>query len=270
MAEADPAGSLWSLDEYIVVADLYLRRGHSSGARDSEVLQLAQLTGRTPGSISRRLGNYQGTLHPGTGLKPVRGEALAVFNAMARDAEVRERLTAEARSRLLTGLPSGIMELPAGAAAKLVDTEQMRVTETEVTLYEVTRTIVRSEAQLVDRYLAWLAKKGREMKSVLLPSESGSLRVDLFDPAQNLLIEAKAKSSREYIRYAIGQLLDYRRRISPRPSLAVLLPEAPPQDMVDLLEELGIAAIFEAGSRFIDPTFRRVLVPREAALSALS
>ena len=72
---------------------------------------------------------------------------------MARDAEVRERLTAEARSRLLTGLPSGIMELPAGAAAKLVDTEQMRVTETEVTLSEVTRTIVRSEAQLVDRYL---------------------------------------------------------------------------------------------------------------------
>ena len=252
------------MDEYIVVADLYLRRGNSSGARDPEVLELAQLTGRTPGSISRRLGNYQGTLHPGTGLKPVTGEALAVFGAMSGDPQVRERLTAEARARLQAGAPSGVMQLPAGVAARLVETEQMRTTETEVTLSEVTRTIVRAEAQLVDRYLAWLAKKGRGMSSVLLPSESGALRVDLFDPAQNLLIEAKAKSSREYVRYAVGQLMDYRRRITPRPSLAVLLPESPAQDMLDLLKELNISVIFEAGGRFIDPTFGRVQGPWQA------
>ncbi|WP_166503550.1 hypothetical protein [Modestobacter italicus] len=243
------------MDEYIVAADLYLRRGHSSGARDPEVEQLAKLTRRTTGSISRRLGNFQGTLHPGTGLKPVTGEALAVFRAMAADRQVRERLAAEARERLLAGLPPGVMQVPGSSVTRLVDTEQMRITETEVTLSEVTRIVVRAEAQLVTRYLAWLAKKGRDMSSVLLPSESGALRVDLFDPAQNLLIEAKAKSSREYIRYAIGQLMDYRRRISPPPSLAVLLPEAPARDMLELLSQLHISVIFESGSRFVDPTF---------------
>ncbi|WP_143425038.1 hypothetical protein [Geodermatophilus pulveris] len=256
MAQPDPTGQLWSLDEYIVVADLYLRRGHSSGARDRAVEELARLTRRTTGSISRRLGNYQGTLHPGRGLKPVTGEALAVFKAMAAEPQVREQLTAQARERLEAGLPSGAMQIPATAATRLVDTEQMRITETEVTYSETTRTVVRAEAQLVDRYLAWLTKKGRAMSSVLLPSESGTLRVDLFDRAQNLLIEAKAGSSREYIRYAIGQLMDYRRRISPRPNLAVLLPEAPAPDMLALLRELHISVIFEADSRFMDPTFK--------------
>jgi hypothetical protein len=250
---SDPRGSVWSLDEYIVVADLYLGRGHSSGARDPDVLELAQLTGRTPGSISRRLGNYQGTLHPGTGLKPVIGEALAVFRAMAADAEVRERLTVGARKRLSAGTTSGAMQVPAMSAARLVATEEFRTTETEVTFSEVTRTVVRAEAQLVTRYLAWLETQRREMSSVLLPAESGSLRVDLFDPARNLLIEAKAKSSREYIRYAIGQLMDYRRRLNPRPDLAILLPEKPAVDMLGLLSELQISVIFETGDRFVDP-----------------
>jgi hypothetical protein len=251
VAEPAPAGRTWSLDEYIVVADLFLRRGRSSGARDHEVEQLAHLTERSPGSISYRLGNYQGTLHPGTGFKPVTGEALGVFKAMAADPQLRERLTTQARERLLAGLPSGLLQVPASAAVRLVDTEQMRTTETEVTLSETMRTVVRTEAQLVDRYLAWLAKKGRAMNSVLLPAESGH-------PEQNLLIEAKAKSSREYVRYAIGQLMDYRRRFSPRPRLAVLLPEPPAPDMSELLKELDIAVIFEAGTRFMDPTFGRL------------
>ncbi len=50
--------------------------------------------------------------------------------------------------------------------------------------------------------------------------------------------------------------MDYQRRISPRPSLAVLLPEAPPADMLALLKEPNMAVISEAGARFMDPTFK--------------
>ena len=94
------AGSPWSLDEYVVVADLYLRRKRSSNARDPEVLELAGLTGRSPASISRQLGNFHGSQNKGVGLKPVVGAALQLFRAMSDDDNVRQRLVGGARERL--------------------------------------------------------------------------------------------------------------------------------------------------------------------------
>ena len=87
---------IWSLDEYVVVADLYLRRGRSSGVRDPEVVELARLTGRSPAAISRRLGNFDGTVRPGRGLKPVVGEALEVFTRMRSDEGSRRHAVEEA------------------------------------------------------------------------------------------------------------------------------------------------------------------------------
>src|SRR5438132_10521270 len=87
----------------MVVADLYLRRGRSSGVHDPDVLRLAELTGRTPASISRRLGNFEGTAHPGRGLKPVTGVALQSFRMMQTDHALRDEMVRAATSRLLAG-----------------------------------------------------------------------------------------------------------------------------------------------------------------------
>jgi len=220
------------LDEYVVVADLYLRRGRSSGGREPEVLRLAQLTGRTPASISYRIGNYHGTAHPGAGLKPVTGEALAIFTAMAASETERHRLTAEAMRRLSGGLPPAPIQLPT-AAARLAEPEQTHTAETEAMLAARAHTITRAETQLVQRYLKWIDATGTRFKSVLIPTDAATLRTDLYDPTRDLLIEAKAHSSREYIRYAIGQPLDYRRRIDPRPRSLAASPSClrtnPPQ-----------------------------------------
>lgn len=69
---------------------------------------------------------------------------------------------------------------------------------------------------------------------------------DGFDEAQNRLIEAKASVSRQDIRMAIGQLLDYRRHLNPRPSLTLLLPERPSEDLVVLLRGLKIEVVVES------------------------
>lgn len=100
------------------------------------------------------------------------------------------------------------------------------------------------EAQLVKRYEAAV---GRQLiaKSVRLPSKE-LLVCDVFDETDDLLIEAKASASRQDVRMAVGQLFDYRRHLGKRSSLAVLLPEQPSDDVLDLLRSLRIAAIVES------------------------
>lgn len=79
------------------------------------------------------------------------------------------------------------------------------------------------------------------------------LFTDAFDPEKNLLVEAKGNSSRPAVRMAIGQLVDYRHAMRPkRPRLAILLPQMPSDDLVDLADSAGIATIW----RLPDGTFR--------------
>jgi hypothetical protein len=49
---------------------------------------------------------------------------------------------------------------------------------------------------------------------------------------------------------AIGQLMDYRRHIDPGGTLAILLPERPSPDLLDLLKSLAIDTIVREGSTF--------------------
>ena len=45
-------------ENYILVLDLYLRRRSACNQLDPEVVRLSKVIGRTPGAVSRRLGNY--------------------------------------------------------------------------------------------------------------------------------------------------------------------------------------------------------------------
>jgi hypothetical protein len=232
----------------VVVADLYLRRGRSSGVGDPEVIELARLTGRTPASISRRLGNFDGTARPGMGLKPVIGEARDVFVSMQGDAALRKRLAREARARLSSG--RDLHE--AHAPPRLVDPEDFHVDAADVHAPAVTREMQRVEAQLVRRYGQWLDPDGTRLRGVLIPAGGVTLRADLFDTELSLLIEAKAATTREYVRYGVGQLLDYRRYLTPRPAIAFLFAGPLPAELAGLAAAADIAVIWAVGGSFTD------------------
>lgn len=239
---------LWSLDEYVVVADLYLRRGRSSGISDPEVVKLAELTGRTPASISRRLGNFDGTARPGNGLKPVGGEALRAFEQMRASSEIRAQMALAAERRLSTR----VVATAAGEAGgpRLVDPENHRGDPIEVSTAAQVHQVERVEAELVRRYRTWLDPDGTRLRGMVIPVDGSLLRVDLFDPQRNLLIEAKAAVTRNHVRQAVGQLLDYQRYLSPGPALAVLVPTEPSQDLARLPHVLGIDLIWEENEGF--------------------
>lgn len=251
----DPSveGSAWTLDEYAVVADLYLRRRRTSGAGDPDVKELAALTGRSCASISRRMGNFRGTEAPGEGLKPVTGDALALFEQMRLDEEWRSRRVEMARARL-DARRSGSIDTSDGESA--VGRGRVRFGPIEASSLDgfdvpgsPAQVHRRQEAALVRRYCESLGAGAGSLAGATI-DVAGGLRVDLFDRANNTLIEAKPNSSRETIRLLLGQLLDYVRYFDPSPRLVALLPERPVDDLVDLLTSHGITLIFEREGSF--------------------
>ncbi len=245
------ARDIWSMDEYIVVADLYLRRGRSSGVGDPEVVELSDLTGRSPASISRRLGNFDGTDRPGRGLKPVTGDALAMFVSMRADTEMRLGLVDDARRRLESGR-TPFRPVAGQASPRFVDPEAFVADNIDFLTPAAARRIIRAEARLVERYRAWLDPRHTRLKSVLIPASGRVLRADLYDTQLGLLIEAKGAVRREHIRLAVGQLIDYRRYLDPAPGLAVLLPQKPPGDLLGLPLSVGIDVIWaDEHDRFV-------------------
>jgi hypothetical protein len=107
------------------------------------------------------------------------------------------------------------------------------------------------EAKLVKAYDAFL---GRDLRCLSARLPSGELLVcDAYDEQEDLIIEAKASSSRPDVRMAIGQLLDYQRHMRPQSSLAVLLPEEPTSNLADLLRDLDVKLIFRDGDTFRRP-----------------
>jgi alkylated DNA nucleotide flippase Atl1 len=113
---------------------------------------------------------------------------------------------------------------------------------------------LREEATLVHDLAAWVADRhGEVLTRWALPTGEGGppLLTDAFLPSHRLLIEAKAGAGREYVRMALGQLLDYRRYVpAPAPGLAVLLPVAPSRDMAALLAEHAVGVIHRHGEGF--------------------
>jgi hypothetical protein len=67
-----------------------------------------------------------------------------------------------------------------------------------------------------------------------------------YDGSRDLLIEAKPDADKGSIRIAIGQLFDYARHRSRQPAtdLVVLTIPSPAPDYIDLLNDLGITAIW--------------------------
>lgn len=139
------------------------------------------------------------------------------------------------------------------------DAQQVPIEQGEVEGYEVAassdvRRAVRRESRLVRNYSAFLAAHGESIVRTKVPASAGArpLFSDVFNPTRRQLIEAKANSSRNDIRMAIGQLADYGRFHDAAVSKAVLLDAKPHPDLLALLEDQGISAIWRQADGFTD------------------
>ena len=122
---------------------------------------------------------------------------------------------------------------------------ESRAAEQFVSAAVAERVAERREAALITAYLefrrASALPKLRRLK-IKPTGEVQPLFTDLYDPEAKLIIEAKGTVTREVIRMAVGQLLDYSRFVD-RPKLAVLLPEVPRRDLLEFLRIHSIAVI---------------------------
>ena len=111
----------------------------------------------------------------------------------------------------------------------------------------------RREQELVLAYRDHLLSRGHEVGrlKIVPPGEAKPLFSDLIDRSTNTLFEAKGTVERGAIRMAIGQLLDYRRFLTPSPRLAVLLPSRPRTDLEELLHSAGVALVWREGKKFV-------------------
>ena len=109
----------------------------------------------------------------------------------------------------------------------------------------------RREAELVERFADFLKALGHDTVrlKIVRPGERQPLFCDLVDRTAGVLYEAKGGVNREQIRMAIGQLIDYG-RAAPDARPAILVPERPRADLLDLCEAAGSAVAWPDGSGF--------------------
>jgi len=90
---------------------------------------------------------------------------------------------------------------------------------------------------------ATIKQKGRD----LFVAQYQKLRCDAYEPAKHNLIEAKSSNQREYVRMAVGQLLDYahlgQKKLG-KMNKAILLPRKPDGSVAGWLKTLGIRVIW--------------------------
>jgi hypothetical protein len=105
----------------------------------------------------------------------------------------------------------------------------------------------RREASLVARYADHLRRKGHVVGRlrVVPPGEVAPLYSDLWDETTQELVEAKGLVTREQMRMAVGQLLDYGRFVDAK-QRTVLVPERPRADLRRYLKSACIDVVYEA------------------------
>ncbi|MFM8648659.1 MAG: hypothetical protein ACKODY_02630 [Actinomycetota bacterium] len=120
------------------------------------------------------------------------------------------------------------------------------------------RVVSRQEMNLQGRYGLWLQGLGRNVlrRPVAVPSTGIQVFPDLFDESTCTVVEAKKSAAREYVREAIGQVLDYRNLLMldgvADVHAAILLPAAPEDDLVVLCRGLSIAVVVPDGDGFVE------------------
>ncbi|MFG2391308.1 hypothetical protein ACGFYF_20700 [Streptomyces lavendulae] len=154
--------------------------------------------------------------------------------------------------------PVEVPLIPAQGGVKDKDSEVHTVTETVANIPGGLKKVVRRESILVNAFKEALAAAGHTHKTfqITAKGEVGDITPDLYDATDHVLYEAKGKPTREHVRMAIGQLLDYsfhlRKHVADPDNLrlAILLPSAPPEAVKDLLASLNIGLVYQTEDGF--------------------
>jgi hypothetical protein len=231
---------------------MWLRRGRSLGSADREVKEIAAALGRSPASISRRVGNFAGTDNPGTGLKPISGEPLKIW-LQVRDSPPQLAEAVRAARERLALLATSERNLNASTrTVRVVPPELPNMEPVQATTREQSKAATQVEAILREEFRSWRDPRGNRLQGLEMATPGSKLRADLYDPYVSLLIEVKAQTTRDYLRFAVGQLYDYRRYLSFPVELAVLVPTQPDDDLAGLLRSAAVGAIWPNAGSFRD------------------
>ncbi|MYT96339.1 MULTISPECIES: hypothetical protein [unclassified Streptomyces] len=119
---------------------------------------------------------------------------------------------------------------------------------------------VRHEAELTQSYKDFLESAGHQTGAfqIKVKGLTSTLRTDLYDATDHVLYEAKGSNSREDVRMALGQILDYSRYVRSQqhegePKRVILLPSAPAPDMYSLLDRYDVGVVYRSDDgRFVD------------------
>lgn len=183
--------------------------------------------------------------------------ALARLHPDSRAAHARvcrwmERLLSSTSRKAEKGVPTKTeFEHKTLAEMKLVDSPKNHQLDYVVRSKEQITKARKDEARLLIAYRRWLKRQGRTLPT----TKYGKLQCDGFEKARCNLIEAKSSTSREHIRMAVGQLLDYSFEIEKRfgkPNMAILLPKEPAPDSVNWLARWNINLIWRKAGAFLD------------------
>jgi hypothetical protein len=112
--------------------------------------------------------------------------------------------------------------------------------------------IERAEAALVQRYRTHLQSRGHTVSRLrVVPAGEGApIFSDLWDETTLDLIEAKGSVTRDRMRLAVGQLLDYGRFVDAA-RRAVLVPSRPRPDLLEYLRTVDVDVIYPDGDEWI-------------------
>lgn len=115
------------------------------------------------------------------------------------------------------------------------------------------RVVSRVEFQLQADFGRWLTERGTPPSRLRLPVAGAIIEPDMFVEAEGWVVEAKKSTGREYVRMAIGQVLDYThnaRSLDTRVTPMILLPGHAESDLHQLSADLGITMASRDGDSF--------------------
>ena len=156
------------------------------------------------------------------------------------------------RLRPQAAVPVALPQVPVTRSAQprvqVVPVEEQHTERSFVTPDRDPYELERREAALVHKYREHLRRQGHRVSRlrVVPPGESYPLYSDLWDETALELIEAKGTATRDQLRAAVGQLLDYGRFVDAK-HRSVLLPSRPRADLLAYLHAVGVDAIYPNG-----------------------
>ncbi|MFD9608769.1 hypothetical protein ACFWWS_05335 [Streptomyces sp. NPDC059083] len=147
--------------------------------------------------------------------------------------------------------------IPAQTSVKAKNSEQHTAAEAIANIPGGPRAVRRREGVLIEAFKKHLVAAGHQHKTfqITIGGEPGALTPDLYDVTDHALYEGKGLTTRNNIRMALGQLMDYRRHVEKLVGgglrVVVLLPSEPSSDLKDLISSQGVHLVYQTEGGFI-------------------